>query len=192
MKLYMLLVFVIALATAKAEEKLLIEIFIESFCTYSKQFICNQFRPAYENIKNEVVVRFYTFGKSKSFINEKGEIEFECQHGEKECEWNKIQTCGLDKIGANQDLQAQFIICTMCSLNKAECVESLDLSFDDIQTCANGTLGTELQLKMEEASAIIKTAGHVPLIKFDGDYNVALFYKALDGIEEVVQSLIET
>jgi Gamma interferon inducible lysosomal thiol reductase (GILT) len=73
-------VFLAILGFASAE-KLKIGIFIEAECRYSKQFISNQFRPAYNGIKDQVDIEFFTFGKSESFVNAEGQTEFTCQHG---------------------------------------------------------------------------------------------------------------
>lgn len=89
------------------EKKLRVGIYIESECRFSKQFITNQFRPAYKGVKNDVDFDFFTFGKSESFIDEKGQTQFKCQHGQTECQNNKLQTCGLHFIGDNQDLQGK-------------------------------------------------------------------------------------
>lgn len=180
-------IFLFTVTSTAAIEKLHIGIYIEALCKYSKQFISHQFRPAYESIKNNVKVDFYTFGKSKSFVNERGEIEFECQHGPAECERNKFQTCGLHQIGGDQDLRADFIVCTMGVAQAfRQCVKSLKLNQQEIDACVGGKLATELQLKMENASAIIAESGHVPTITFNGEYNVTEFYDALSNFGEIV------
>lgn len=176
----------------KAEGKLPIGIYIEALCRASREFITDQFESAYDDIKDDVEVSFYTHGKSKSFTNERGEIEFECQHGPSECEKNKFQTCGLHQIGPDQDKQADFIICTM-GYKKSywQCVSSLGLNQQDIDECVGGQLGTELQLKMESASAEpIADSGNVPTITFNGKYNGSDFYAALDNFRKVVLRIL--
>lgn len=179
-------------SSIKAEGKLSIGIYIEALCRASREFITHQFGPAYDDIKDDVVVSFYTHGKSKSFTNEQGEIEFECQHGPSECEKNKFQTCGLHLIGADQDKRANFIICTMgYGESYAECVTSLGLNQQDIDDCVGGQLGTELQQEMERASAnVIEDSGHVPTITFNGKYNAPDFYAALDNLKKVVLRIL--
>lgn len=184
----LLLIAICITVPIKAEEKLRISIYIEALCRYSRQFIVDQFSPTFDSIKNYVVVEFYTLGKSKSFINETGGIEFECQHGPSECRKNKFQTCGLHKIGEDQNQRADFIICTMgFEKSFAHCANSSGLNQQYMDECVDGQLGTELQLKMEEASAaVIEKSGHVPTITLNWEYNVKKFYEMLNDFKSVV------
>lgn len=202
-------VFFFLATTFSATEKLHIGIFIESECRYSKQFITNQFKPAYKRIKGEVDIEFFTFGKSESFL-EKGEIKFKCQHGPEECRKNKFQTCGLHLIGDEKDMQgsnnfefseglfylkfvlAEFIVCTMgYSKSYRNCAEDVNLNYTEVKSCAEGSLGTELQLDMEENSFVIKDSGHVPTITFDHKYDAKVFFSALDDFGRVVENELE-
>ena len=106
MKLLVVLLSFIIFQNGYSTEKLNIGIFIEADCIYSKQFITNQFRPAYRGIKDLVNVDFFTFGKSESFVNNDGEVKFRCQHGKEECKKNKLQTCGLHML-SKKDLQGE-------------------------------------------------------------------------------------
>lgn len=104
MKLLFVLLIFLTVRNVYSIKKLNIGIFIEADCIYSKQFITNQFRPAYRGIKDRVEVDFFTFGKSESFIGVDGEVKFRCQHGKEECRKNKLQTCGLHML-SKKDLQ---------------------------------------------------------------------------------------
>lgn len=176
------------MAGTEQKKKLQIGVYIEALCRFSQQFITDQFRPAYPAIKNDVDIKFFTFGKSKSFTNERGEIEFECQHGPLECERNRVQSCGLHELTGDPGRQADFIICTMgFGQDFAQCADLVGLEQQDMDECVIGSLGTELQLAMENASApVIAQSGHVPTITFDGVYNMDDCYAALDDFEEVV------
>lgn len=72
-----------------------------------------------------------------------------------------------------------------------QCVESIDLSYEELAKCADGPLGTELQLKMENASAIIKETGHVPTITFNHKYDPTSFYGALSDFYAVVMKKLD-
>lgn len=163
------------LATSHAgEKKILIDIYVEYSCPYSKEFITNQLAPAYNGIKDDFDLNFYTMGKSTSFENENGEVEFRCQHGPRECEGNKLQTCGLNQIGKkNQDKQTDFMVCTMgIERTFEECCEYLGLDFSDIEACKTSRKGTELQLEVEKATApALKKHEHVPLVIFDSKFD---------------------
>lgn len=105
---FLILFLVLTRASFSVTEKLHVGIFIEAECRYSKQFITNQFKPAYKGIKDEVNIEFFTFGKSESFVDENGETQFKCQHGSEECRKNKVQTCGLHLIGSDKDKQGEM------------------------------------------------------------------------------------
>lgn len=179
----------VMLTTSQAEAKLHIDIYIESLCRFSQQFMSDQFRPAYdESIKHDIDVNFFPFGKSKSFLNDEGEVEFKCQHGPAECKRNKFQSCGLYQIGDNQDLQVEFIICTMNATSTyLQCADALALNRMDIEACVAGPLGNELQLKMENASAaIISETNHVPTITYNREYDSTDFFASMASFKEVV------
>lgn len=70
----------------------------------------------------------------------------------------------------------------------AQCADLVGLKQQDMDECVIGSLGTELQLAMENASApVIAQSGHVPTITFDGVYNMDDCYAALDDFEGVVR-----
>jgi hypothetical protein len=68
-----------------------------------------------------------------------------------------------------------------------QCASELDLKYSDLEDCAEGALGTELQLQMENGSKIIKESGHVPTVTFDGTYSAKDFFQALDDFYGVVE-----
>lgn len=188
--------FAFAMNGTLAKEKLKIDLYIESLCVFSKAFMENQFSSAYNSIKNDVEVRFFTFGKSSSYVDRNHEVQFICQHGPEECEKNKIQTCALNFIGNNQDRQADFMMCTMkitsTSQTFQECAQSINLKYDDLEECAKGKLGTKLQLDMKTASlSIIQESGHVPTIVYDEKYNETDLFSSLHDFKKVVMEKLE-
>lgn len=190
MKFFDILVtLIVVLSSTEASDKLQVGIYIESMCGYSKQFITSNFRQAYDSIKDDTEITFYTHGKSSSFIDDEGNIVFTCQHGAQECFLNRVQTCALQRIGRNQDLQVAFIICAMGDRNTYEqCVEEAGLDQQDIEDCATGPSGIPLQLEMEKASAaVIGNSTHVPTITFDGKYVEEEFGRSLSDFKGIVK-----
>lgn len=163
------------LATSHAKEgKIRIDIYVEFNCPYSREFITKQLARAYNEIKDDFELNFYTMGKSTSYENENGEVVFRCQHGPGECEGNKLQTCGLNQIGKkNQDKQTDFMICTMGSERTFDgCCELLGLDFNDIDECRASNEGTNLQLQVEKETApVLEKHQHVPLIIFNSKFD---------------------
>lgn len=176
-------VFVLVAATLvglAATERLLLEFYIESLCRYSKAFVLTQLRVVYPKAKADCDFKYITHGKSSSFINSTGGTEFTCQHGLIECENNRRQTCALDLISADpdpqkvQDRSFTYIVCTMSDIITkpySVCATLAGLKSADVEACANGPKGIELQLIMEEKSKpIIDETQRVPVAVLNGKF----------------------
>lgn len=123
-------------ASPEIPKKVHIGIFYESLCPDSIRFIKYQLEPIYADFDEFVDIDFVPFGKSrvrvtKHLINQsamnnvlvffriylqslntdKG-IEFRCQHGEDECNGNKIHSCAL-QLARTQAQQVAFVTCQM-------------------------------------------------------------------------------
>lgn len=174
------------LAISFAGKKIRIDIYVEYSCPYSQKFITTQLAPAYNQIKKDFDLNFYTMGKSSSYESEEGKVEFVCQHGNLECDRNKLQTCGLNRIGKeNQDKQVDFMICTMGNEKTfEECCEFLGLDYESIKECKNSDEGTRLQLLTEKKTApALDRYSHIPLIIFNSEFNEKDLSMALDDFE---------
>lgn len=175
MKLLVIFPIILAiLATCHAKEKIPIDIFIEFSCPYSKDFITTQLAKAYNQIKDDFDLNFYPLGKSSSYEGANGEVAFHCQHGPDECEGNKLQVCGLNLIGnENEAKQVDFLVCTMTNEKTFEgCCEDLALSYHDIKACSNSEEGTKLLLDVEKATVpVLARYNHVPQIIFNSKFD---------------------
>lgn len=106
-------------------------------------------------------------------------------------------SCALHVIGKNQDNQVNFVTCTSFSSGSngyktyEQCAEALKLDWSEVEACAAGELGTELQLQMEKDSAVIKTSGHVPTLTFGGKYVAKEFWEAFSDFYGVVERKLE-
>lgn len=70
----------------------------------------------------------------------------------------------------------------------SQCAESVNINWSEVENCADGELGTELQLKMERDSGVIKESGYVPTITFGGKYVPRDFFAALNDFYGVVET----
>lgn len=174
------------------DKKLLVEIFIESLCRYSKKFIVENFYPAYSALSDRIDVEFYPYGKAERTQNEYDEWEFQCQHGTLECINNAKQSCGLDFIGDDQDRQVEFIFCTMSANSFSQCCDLLGLNKQAIEECAVGPRGEELQKEAaEETEKVMFKSGQVPTIVFNKVYNEDNSMAALGSFEEAFNRIYE-
>lgn len=75
-----------------------VTVYYESLCPDSRKFFTQQLYPSLQgNLSNFVNLTLLPFGKSKMEFKA-NEYEFQCHHGPKECEGNKIQACALKTI----------------------------------------------------------------------------------------------
>lgn len=168
--------FLVMSLAQESKKPLLMRVYIESKCRFSRKFITEQFPPAYDLFKKEIKVEFFTHGKSTSTKDSNGTVTFECQHGPPECDSNKLQSCGLELIRRSdeevKDRQAEFVVCTMGESEYPECYEKVSLDQQEVEDCASGDLGTQLQLDMEvESRDVIAESGHVPTITYSGIFD---------------------
>ncbi|KAG5669503.1 hypothetical protein PVAND_017390 [Polypedilum vanderplanki] len=173
-----------------SEGILKVDIFLESECKSSKQFLQEQIKPNYEQIKGDVLLTFVPFGKSHSITNTSG-IFFECQHGHFECHNNIFLSCALNLI-TESDLRTQFMICAMdYSTPLNHCASEVGLKIREVHECAESNDGIELQLENEKKTTpIIEMSGHVPTIVFNEIYDKNDDEKAFMNFLEIVKEKI--
>ncbi|CRL03947.1 CLUMA_CG017068, isoform A [Clunio marinus] len=167
--------------------RIIVDIYYENNCPYSKKFIREQLEPNYEEIKDFIVLHFYPFGHSESVINADGSITFTCQHGPNECEGNMFQTCALNNA-KTQDERVAIVFCAMTTVSTIqECISSLQLDGDAIEECMNGPEGIKLQLEYEILSEKpVSELGGVPAIVFNKTIDKEKETQALDDFRSVI------
>merc|ERR1711911_205113 len=85
------LLLVVALSTAAyAQEKVLMNVYYESLCPDSLQFLVNQLGPQYESLSSIMDVRLIPFGKARFRARKDAGYTFDCQHGPRECQGNMM------------------------------------------------------------------------------------------------------
>ncbi|KAG5668072.1 hypothetical protein PVAND_016027 [Polypedilum vanderplanki] len=177
---------------SQAAKPLKIDVYLESLCPASKAFMQEQLKPNYDEIKNDVLLKFIPFGKSQSTTNSSGTF-FDCQHGRYECETNMFQACSLNLIGDDQERQTQFMICTMeTQPERFPCAEKAGLKIDDVKKCTEGEEGIKLQLENEKLTKpIINQSGHVPSIVFNGIWTEEDDDAAQENFLKIVQDKLK-
>ena len=177
---------------AKDENKLIVEIFIESLCKFSKKFITGVFASGYPSVKDIIIVIFYPYGKVIRSRNLDDEWEYDCQHGIVECVTNTKQSCGLDMIGNDQDRKVKFMTCAMGSNNLTHCSKHSNLNHDDIVKCSEGPRGEELQKKAaEETEKVMPKSDQVPTVIFGGNYSEDNSMSAMHNFSETCKRIYE-
>ncbi|XP_044728549.1 GILT-like protein 1 [Chrysoperla carnea] len=148
--------------------QLQVTVYYESLCPDSVQFIRNQLYPTWKELGQYLQINFIPFGKSSS-VN--GGQKFVCQHGEKECVGNKLQSCTLNQLEGHNDLQVEFVHCFMTPGPKAkDCASLVGANWDAVKQCHNSNLGIELQLEAEKLTNQIRPQ-FIPTVVINGVFD---------------------
>ncbi|XP_070495137.1 GILT-like protein 2 [Chironomus tepperi] len=164
-------------------------VYIESLCKFSKEFVQNQLRPIYDEIKEQINIKFVSFALMEDSLREDDTIKFKCLHGPRECEIDLFQTCSLHVYRQNQTKQAEIIFCTMkFHHNYTLCIDELQLNLPEIEKCTNGTLGLYLALNSQrEASIVVGALGGVPAVIFNNIIDPVVAEYSLKDLSAVVK-----
>ncbi|KAL7035430.1 hypothetical protein ACKWTF_008363 [Chironomus riparius] len=171
MKLWIAFAFLAINVCLTCRVKIKMDIFYESLCPDSIRFISEQLGQNYQSFKDNLDITFLPFGKSNSYQNQLGGIEFECQHGADECFGNKVQGCMLSRM-PHQDTQVSYVTCQMqvgADRTHKACVEAFGVSWDEILQCVQSDFATKQQLGFERISGpVLQNTRWVPTIAYNG------------------------
>ncbi|CAG2117474.1 unnamed protein product [Medioppia subpectinata] len=167
--------------TTGAEPPVKIDVYYESLCPYSKNFIVDQLIPTYNKVASIITVGLIPFGNAKwtKIENPNGnfDVEFTCQHGEQECIGNRIHDCVLLRESIDRTLA--FTDCifkssqwkTPASAGK-QCAEEVRQNWTTINECQTGPLGRGLLLLHGERHISQNPRpNYVPWIAINGVHN---------------------
>lgn len=187
----------LAISSCMCQAKIpVIDVFIESLCPDSMQFIEGSFKNFYENESHEqlAVVNFYPYGNAKEEFDGK-KYEFTCQHGPNECYGNTIETCLLNKI-PRKDFHKD-LICIEGNVPKVGkdfqkilniCLSDREDLKNKVLECASSEEGNKLEHEIAQ-----KTPEHnyVPWVHFNGEHNKEIENKILDNMLNYLCSISE-
>lgn len=97
---------------------------------------------------------------------------FECQHGPKECDGNRMYACSIKYIA--QSSINDFIVCTMAFSDPTgeECARSLGIDFEPVRLCAANGEGDNLMYNYGlQTDKLVPPHQYVPWILFDGEFS---------------------
>ncbi|XP_022907048.1 GILT-like protein 1 [Onthophagus taurus] len=183
MYFYALLAF-IAIANCentKNPDKITIDVYYESLCPDSKQFITKQLYPTLsKEIAKNIKLNVYPYGKSTTKEIEDGKFEFTCHHGEFECVGNKYHGCAL-KLVENETDSLKYVNCMMENIyfdeNKLrrapidKCKDVLGKDNEKVEECAKNNQGEEFLAEYGKLTGDFqKPLKSVPTVVFNGKY----------------------
>lgn len=177
---------------ASESRKVSLELYYESLCPYSANFIVNYLVKLFEDDLISIVdLNLVPWGNAKIKGNNNTVV---CQHGPYECLLNTVEACAID-IWPELSKHFPFIYCIenlvyeRKYLQWESCFEKLDLDPQPVTDCYTSDYGKELELQYAaETDALQPPHKYVPWVVVDGqpiyeDYENFLSYicKAYKG-----------
>jgi len=159
------------LQKAQDVQKVKIDIYYESLCPDSRNFISYTFWPAFQKFERYLDVKLIPFGKAE--INNDG-TEYRCQHGPDECFKNIIHICALEQLKKGR-AQVEFAVCGMVDKSLSglkNCAAKSGLTWSTVETCSKGAKGIQLtQTAQQETRTNTPGPLFVPTIVFNNAYS---------------------
>uniref|UniRef100_UPI0025408D5D gamma-interferon-inducible lysosomal thiol reductase n=1 Tax=Euleptes europaea TaxID=460621 RepID=UPI0025408D5D len=168
-----------------------VQLYYESLCPACRGFLSTQLFPTWVMLDEIMNVTLVPFGNAKE-TKSKGKWQFECQHGEEECQGNMIEAC-LIHLLKDPGLYFPVIFCmesgsdVVGNLPLCLKVYAHDVPLANVTTCVKGDLGNQLM----HQNALLTTAlepphQYVPWIVIDGKHTEVLQSVAMEGLFRLV------
>ncbi|KAL1492143.1 hypothetical protein ABEB36_012631 [Hypothenemus hampei] len=190
-----ILFFSFALCQARniaVEDVVQVQLYYESLCPYSIDFIVNQLYPAYKDLSKYINLELVPWGNAhETTVN--GTKQVTCQHGVDECYGNKVHSCALNITSV--DISTAFIACAEGADSPTEtstfqeCATSNEISWDVLDACVTSSIGDELLSENGEKTAKVNLPG-VPYIVIDQVFTDENEAKARSDFRGLICSLI--
>merc|ERR1711887_234656 len=95
-----------------------LDVYYESLCPYSRQFIREEVFPAYQDLSDYFDVFFVAYGNAETTGSLESGFSISCQHGQRECEGNEVQACTVKYV---EDMWKQvYLLNCMSSASRPE------------------------------------------------------------------------
>jgi len=163
-----------AVEEVQSADPIKIELYYESFCGGCQNFILKQLYPTFQKLYSKGVfeIALYPYGNAQE-KQDGQKWEFDCQHGEKECQMNLVETCALHLLSHPQQFMP-YIECVehVPTIQRAQyCAEKLHVEWGPIAACYNGSEGNFLEHQMAmKTDALVPKHKYVPWIVVDGQH----------------------
>ncbi|KAJ8440209.1 hypothetical protein Cgig2_023974 [Carnegiea gigantea] len=166
-----LVTIVVARGSNSAEEEVSLDLYYESLCPYSANFIANELATIFDNGLIDIVdLKLYPWGNAKI----RGDNSINCQHGPLECLLNTVEACAID-AWPNVNEHFPFIYCVEKLVYQRKylqwetCFEELGLNPKPVTDCYTSGHGKELELKYASATDSLEPPHeYVPWVVVDG------------------------
>ncbi|KAL2899290.1 Gamma-interferon-responsive lysosomal thiol protein [Bienertia sinuspersici] len=160
----------VCLGSSNSAELVKLDLYYESLCPYSANFIINKLPIIFTNgIRDIVDLRLFPWGNAKLASND----SFTCQHGPDECLLNTVEACAIDALPALDRML--FIECVETLVYKGKytqwetCFKKLSIDPEGFDDCYKGEEGKKLELKYAALTSALKPPHeYVPWVVVDG------------------------
>ncbi|KAK9807369.1 hypothetical protein WJX73_007815 [Symbiochloris irregularis] len=155
-----------------AADKVEVDLFAEAGCPYCAHFTVTDVAPMFENgLSDLITFRYIAWGNAKNFTKPEGQRNISCQHGKTECELNRLISCATH-LHPEQNDWFPFVKCIEEdpeSATAAKCALLAKLDLTEIQLCASGSLGDQLEAEAAaETNALQPAHQYVPWVVVNG------------------------
>ncbi|XP_054275890.1 GILT-like protein 1 isoform X2 [Macrosteles quadrilineatus] len=168
------------LKLSEQKETLKITVYYETYCPDSIGFIQKQLTPLmgeFNKYPDWLEIDLVPFG----FAKEVAHLEFECQHGPKECLGNKLNACAIKSLVTHSKKPhylklINFIYCTMNAENQIKaaykCAQQTSVNYARMIRCyVDGTGDKLIEDYGYRTAALNPTLSWVPTIVFNDVFN---------------------
>ena len=167
---------------AFANRPVQIELYYEALCPDCQQFMKEQLYPAFQKLYKTGIFELSLIPYGNADERKVGEKWiFQCQHGERECQMNLIETCAIHLLNHPTQFMP-FIHCIESNPtleNAQKCADSLAIKWAPISACYNGSEGNFLEHQMAQRTDALKPQHqYVPWIVVDGVHTEEIQNKA--------------
>ncbi|XP_071953270.1 gamma-interferon-inducible lysosomal thiol reductase-like [Antedon mediterranea] len=167
-----------------------VALYYESLCPGCKEFIADQLRPTWMKLGSTGIlnVTLVPYGNAKE--QKVGDLwQFDCQHGERECAGNIMETCVLSLT--KFDIAAPVIFCMEATEDPAmaakRCLQQEGVDVNPVLQCANSTMGNTLEHKMAVLTdALNPPHQYTPWITLNGMHTSSIQQKATTDLITLV------
>lgn len=166
-----------------------LDVYYESLCPDSRNFLVNQLAPKWQYLSTFVDLRLIPFGKATYSPNSAGGWDFSCQHGASECAGNILHACGI-KYSKDVTQALNFASCLMrAPTSGAQCAALAELDYTPIDACSKTVEGQNLvQQHGVETLTLKPTLTFVPWVIMDKNWEDSKQWNSLANLGSVVCS----